>query len=141
MVTHSNVQAAKEPLFLNRLQHPNPSNGDTSVPVTKPVIAMIQDYFDNNLSLPMFSPDELIGMTVLHTIDEDVIHAKVVSKIMDQDAENHSQIKFLLTLGNGQLEEIISYIELSDLITESMSAKESGVKQKINDYGKLTITL
>ena len=102
---------------------------------------MIQDYFDNNLSLPTFSPDDLIGMTVLHTIDEDVIYAKVVCKIMDQDAENHSQIKFLLTLGNGQLEEIISYNELSDLVTESMSAKESGVKQKIDDYGKLTVTL
>ena len=75
----------------------------------------------------MFSPDELIGMTVLCTVDEEVIWAKVVCKIMDRDDENHSQIKFLLSLGDGQLEEIISYNELSDLVNESMSTKESGI--------------
>ena len=45
---------------------------------------------------------------------------------MDRDAENHNQIKFLLALGDGQLEELISYNELSDLVTESMATKESG---------------
>ena len=44
---------------------------------------------------------------------------------MDRDAKNHQQIKFLLSLGDGQLEEIISYNELSDLVNESMAAKES----------------
>ena len=137
LVTCSNIWAAKDPLFPNRLQCPNPSNGDTSVPVTKLVITTIQYYFDNNLSLPMFSPDRLISMTVLHTIDEDVIWAKVVCKIMDRDAKNHSQIKFLLSLGDRQLEEIISYNELSDLVTESMSAKESGVQDIMTYSGIL----
>ena len=45
---------------------------------------------------------------------------------MDHDSENHQQIKFLLALGDGQLEEIISYNELSDLVEESKAAKESG---------------
>ena len=45
---------------------------------------------------------------------------------MDCDAENHQQIKFLLSLGNGQLEELMSYNELSDLVTEMMQAKELG---------------
>ena len=85
----------------------------------------------------MFSPDKLIGMTILRTIDKDVIRAKVVCKIMDREAENHSQIKFLLSLGNGQLEEIISYNELSDLVTESMSAKESGVQDVMTYSGIL----
>ena len=44
---------------------------------------------------------------------------------MDREAENHNQIKFLLSFGDGQLEEIVSYNELSDLVTESMAAKES----------------
>ena len=39
--------------------------------------------------------------------------------------ENHNQIKFLLSLGDGQLEEIVSYNELSNLVTKSMVAKES----------------
>ena len=94
LVTRSNVRAAKDPLFPNRLQRTNPSNGDTSTQVTKLVITTIQDHFDNNHELPMFSPDELIGMTVLHTVDEEAIRAKVVHKIMDRDAVNHSQIKF-----------------------------------------------
>ena len=39
---------------------------------------------------------------------------------------NHQKIKFLLSLGDRQLKEIISYNKLSDLATESMAAKESG---------------
>ena len=39
---------------------------------------------------------------------------------MDRDAENHNQIKFLLALGDRQLEELISYNELSDLVSESL---------------------
>ena len=137
LVTRSNIRTAKDPLFPNRLQRPNPSNGDTSILVTKPVITTIQDHFDNNLELPMFSPDELIGMTVLRNVDEELIRAKVVRKIMDRDAENHSQIKFLLLLGDGQVEEIISYNELSDLVTESMSAKESGIQDFMTYSGIL----
>ena len=45
---------------------------------------------------------------------------------MDWDAKNHSQIKFLLALGDGQLEEIISYNKLSNLVTESLAAKDTG---------------
>ena len=45
---------------------------------------------------------------------------------MDREVENHNLIKFLLSLGNGQLEEIVSYNELRNLVTESMVAKESG---------------
>ena len=45
---------------------------------------------------------------------------------MDHNAENHQQIKFLLALGDGELEEIISYNELSDLVVESMASKENG---------------
>ena len=40
--------------------------------------------------------------------------------------ENHGQIKFLIALCDSQLEEIISYNELSDLAMESLQAKESG---------------
>ena len=51
---------------------------------------------------------------------------------MDQDAENHQEIKFLLALGDGKLEEIISYNELSDLVTKSLAAKESGQQDIIS---------
>ena len=85
----------------------------------------------------MFSPDELLGMTILQPVDDELIRAKVVRKIMDRDAENHQQIKFLLVLGDGKLEEIISYNELSNLVTESLAAKESGQQDLISYAGIL----
>ena len=56
---------------------------------------------------------------------------------MDRDTENHQQIKFLLALGDGKLEEIISHNELSNLVTESLSAKESGQQDLISYAGIL----
>ena len=50
----------------------------------------------------------------------------MVRQIIDCDANNHQHIKFLLSLGDGALEEIISHNELSDLVNESMQARESG---------------
>ena len=76
-------------------------------------------------------------MTILQPVDDELIRAKVVRKIMDRDAENHQQIKFLLVLGDGKLEEIISYNELIDLVTESLAAKESGQQDLISYAGIL----
>ena len=121
LVTQSNVQAARDPLFPNCLQQPTLADGDTSAPVKKPVISTIQDYYDSTVHLPVFSPDELLRMMVLRTVDETVC-ARVVRKILDCDADNHSKIKFLLSLGDGQLEEIISYNELSDLVVEAQES-------------------
>ena len=55
-----------------------------------------------------------------------MIRAKVVWRIIDQDAENHQQNKFLLALGDRQLEEIVSYNELSDLVTEKKAIYNTG---------------
>ena len=126
LVTCSIVRTAKDLLFPNHTQRPNPSDGDTRVPASKPVVSSIQDYYEEPVHLPTFSPDELLGMTILKDNGGELVHAKVVRKIMDHDAENHDQIKFLLGLGDGQLEELISYNELSDLVTESLATKESG---------------
>ena len=50
---------------------------------------------------------------------------------------NHQKIKFLLALGDRQLEEIISYNKLSNLVTESMAAKESG-QSEFSSYSGIT---
>ena len=126
LVSRSNVHSAKDPLFPNRIQRPVSPNGDTNVPVAKPIITSIQDYYDDPISLTEFAPDELIGMTMLKTVDDDIVQAKVVRQIIDRDADNHQQIKFLLSLGDGALEEIISYNKLSNLVNESMEARDSG---------------
>ena len=137
LVTRSNVRYAKDPLFPNRSQCPAPSDGDTNMLVSKPIITTIQDHYNEPVQLPMFSPDELLGMTILRPVDDVLVRAKVVRKIMDRDAENHQQIKFLLALGDGRLEEIISYNELSDLVTESLAAKESGQQDWLGNSGSL----
>ena len=54
----------KGPLFPNRTQCPPPP-GYTKVLVEMPILTSIQDYYDEPVNLPMFSPDELLGMMVL----------------------------------------------------------------------------
>ena len=56
--------------------------------------------------------------------------AKVICKVLDQDAQDHQLIKFLLALGDGELEELISYNELSDLISEQQQSHVDG-QQKL----------
>ena len=73
LVTRSNVYAAKHPLFPNYNKCPVSPDGNTSIPITKPVITTIQDYYEDPIDLPSFSPDELLGMTVLRKIDDDVL--------------------------------------------------------------------
>ena len=129
LVNRSNVRHAKDALFPNRQLRPTPSDGNTSVPVEAPVLTSIQDFYEELLNLPKFAPEELIGMTFLkdppHS-DGEPMRAKVVRQIMDRDAENHQQIKFLLAMGDGELEELIEYNRLCDLITEQMQPTSAG---------------
>jgi hypothetical protein len=69
--------------------------------------------------LPMFSPDELTGITFLRELDNGKSYkAKVVQKILDQDAANHQNIKFLVKIGENEFDEIINYNELSNIVQE-----------------------
>jgi hypothetical protein len=49
--------------------------------------------------------------------------AKVARQIIDNDAANHKAIKFLVEMSNGQLDEIIAYNELSDIIEQQHEAE------------------
>ena len=65
--------------------------------------------------VPKFSPEELIGLTFLHERDNgDKVRAKVVKKILDQDAKNHQNIKMLIEIDD--VEELIAYTELADIM-------------------------
>ena len=50
--------------------------------------------------------------------DGQSVQAKVTKQVWDNDAEDHQNLKFLIELGEGDLEEIIAYNELSALIEE-----------------------
>ena len=71
------------------------------------------------LMLPKLAPEELLGLTFIkEDSDGQKIRAKVVRKINDDDAANHQKIKFLLEMGDGDVDEIIAYGELSALIEQ-----------------------
>ena len=72
-----------------------------------------------DVKLPSFSPHELLGMSFVHTdANGNQQKATVVKKINDADAQNHQNLKFLLKLGDGEMEEVIGYTELVDSIEQ-----------------------
>ena len=135
LVARSNVRSAKDPMFPNRRARPSrpitqlsdSSEGEIEV-TDRPVIATVQDSYGSEfVKIPKFSPEELLGITFLReTPDDEVIRAKVIRKVLDRDAENHENIKFLISLGDDELEELISYNELCDIIEDQWSAEERG---------------
>ena len=73
----------------------------------------------SEINLPTFSPQELLGMTFLHTTEDgQTIKAQVKRQIGDQSAQDHRDLKFLVELGDGTYEEIVGYIQLCDIIEE-----------------------
>ena len=52
--------------------------GNVTTLSMEPVVPLIQDYFVEPVKILTFSPDELLGITVLCTYDDEVMHAKVV---------------------------------------------------------------
>ena len=93
------------------------------------MIQSVQDNYEDFeiVKLPKFSSDELLGLMFLReTEDDQRVRAKIVRKVIDRDAENHQNLKFILSLGDGELEEIISYNELSDLVEDQHKVEENG---------------
>jgi hypothetical protein len=73
----------------------------------------------SSLKLPKFSPEELTGNTLTREMDDGrTYRAKIVQKILDNDAANHEKIKFLVRIDDGEFDEIISYNELSNIVEE-----------------------
>ena len=71
------------------------------------------------LQLPSFSPEQLLGQTFTRTYDSGNIYkATVVKRINDSHATNIRECKFLLDIGDGAFDELISYHELSQLISD-----------------------
>ena len=97
---------------------PDPEDGGE-----KPVIQSTTDIRGlsidpSGLRLPKLSPEELIGLTFIKECDGQKLRATVVSKINDDDAADHQKLKFLVSKGNGDIDEIMAYAELSALIED-----------------------
>ena len=65
----------------------------------------------SDLSIPaVFSLDELLGQTYLEEMEDgQQMRARVSRKILDMDAANHQEIKFLIEVDKGTFDEILAY--------------------------------
>jgi hypothetical protein len=135
-ITRSAVRSADE------LNHPNvranaEAEADSDIFVARGAVPSpifnvtdhmaVQDA--TKISLPSFSPDELLGTTFL--LDEEdgtVVRAEVMQKLYDRDAADHERIKFIIKLGDGEgrLDEIMAYNELCDIIERQHEAEANG---------------
>ena len=94
-----------------------PSDGGEISTTIQSVSDLMGHADPSSLNLPKFSPEELTGLTFIRQMDDgQKYRATIVKKINDMDAQNHEKIKFLLKVGDGELEEIIDYIELSAIV-------------------------
>jgi hypothetical protein len=67
--------------------------------------------------MPHFSPDELIGNSFVLTMDNGSNNkGTVLRKIQVHDAENQTNINFIVELGDGEFDEIIAYGTLCEYI-------------------------
>eukprot|EP00977_Amphora_coffeiformis_P004184 scaffold855_cov97-Amphora_coffeaeformis.AAC.1 len=105
---------------------PTETSGERNAPSQGP-ITNVQDLYDVPIKLPKFSPEELLGLTFLHDVDDgQQVRAKIVKKILDRDAENHERIKMLITYDDDKIEEIVAYNELCDIVGEQQEKELNG---------------
>ena len=79
----------------------------------------VSDAIGTDVTIPKFSSEELLGLTLTVPMDDgEQIRAKVVQKINDRQAQDYQQIKFLLSCGDGDFEQIVGYNELSDMMEQ-----------------------
>ena len=89
----------------------------------------MQDCFDVPINLPQISSKELIGLTFLDkTGTGEHARAKIVKKILDNDAANHKQIKMLISYDDSRIKELITH-ELCDLVAKQHNCEVKGEQE------------
>ena len=107
LVQHSNIHQAKDELFPNANRWQPPANSNVSTHHSQPIVHSISNFCEEPIDLPIFSPEELLGMTFLCQHDGKDFLAKVICKVLDCDAHDDQEIKFH-SLSDSALEEIIT---------------------------------
>ena len=129
VITRSSVRAASDPMFPNKRATPAASTLDEGEE-SSGIIYSLSDKLEldpSALELPLFSPEELLGLTFLKECEDgQTMHAKVVKRLNERDKDNHTKIKFLIEVGDGEFDEIITYNELSDLIEWQHESEAKG---------------
>jgi hypothetical protein len=108
-------------------RHPNP-------------ILFIKSRHDDNPSvhkpMPGFNPDDLLGKTFLMPVDENgerhhaTVSQKIIERMQTEDDNLPDKINFILNVGEGRAQSIISYNQLLDYIERSKQEDEDVYKFK-----------
>ena len=116
IVYRSNVRSAMTPI--NKRITPNFDSAEAEIPPN--VMHSTLDFDDSTeVKLPVYSPDKILGLSFLRDQDDGTrVRAEVYRKVLDKEAAEHQQIKFILKIGDGELEELISYSALADIIEQ-----------------------
>jgi hypothetical protein len=123
IIARSNIRSANDPGHPNLRAVPGFGEQSTDDAPTPTLFSASDltglDIAPPDLKLPHFSPDDLLGLTFIRDMpDGRKFRASVARKIKDDDAENHQKIKFLVEMANGELDDIIAYNELSNIIED-----------------------
>ena len=78
----------------------------------------------SNSKLPKFSPHELVGISFLkETDDGQKLRATIVKKLKSIDGDRVNKLqktKFIVELGDGEIEEVMEYGELCDVVEQQI---------------------
>ena len=103
----------------------HPTDGDKHTEPDVPTVFIKSRHDDGPTSskpLPEFNPDDLVGRTFLLPPGDngERLRAKATRKVVEAiekaDGERVQKLSYILGIGNGKLEEIISYNQLVDLL-------------------------
>jgi hypothetical protein len=110
------LRSALDPNNPNLRANPTPTHGlptlwNTTDLTDLPIVPA-------RIQLPTFSPEQLIGKSFPRTYDSgNTYKATVVKRINAHQEQTKRETKFLLDIGDGAFDELISYHELSQLIS------------------------
>ena len=89
--------------------------------------------------MPQFDPDDLIGRTFLLPRQEngERLRAKVTKKVVEEieaaDGNRIPNINFILDIGEGKVEELITYNQLMDHL-EQTEEQDNSMDQELNRF-------
>jgi Reverse transcriptase (RNA-dependent DNA polymerase) len=141
VVARSELRSALNPTHPNlRAEAPFPGHlisddGEEYDGIRKPILSATDvaglNMDPSELKLPKFSPDELLGITFIRQLNDGKDYrAKVIRKIQDDDAANNQKIKFLVEVGDGKYDEILTYNTLSDIIEQQQETEMDAAEKK-----------
>ena len=108
----------------------DPPGGETQKPIIQSFSDVSGDPSVSNAQT--FKPEELLGMSYLKDPGEDGqrFRAHISAKITELDENNIEKIKFLVKCNEAEVDEILSYSELLDIVNKQI-AIEQGDKDRL----------